>query len=645
MNFWLATLNQAAATGLAALLNTLWYAAAVVALAWLLLPRWQRLNAATRYWIWTGVLGFMLALPFLPSALAHRAAAAAPTPAAAQRLATAAAPPAAGVQPAKTFVTLEAAPRARFWPLWLLLAWAVAAAWKLRGIARALAEVRRLKRAAAPVREAALPLHLARKVRLLASGEAASPMAVGYRSPAVIISPQMLSRLEERERQDVLLHELAHLARYDDWLALLVAGCGALLALHPLAGAVIGRIEREREMACDDFVVARTGRARGYARSLARLHDLRCAAGTRLLAAGLVGRRSALRARLESLARRGRGFSPRPSFAGLGAGALLLALLLAAAGLIPNWIAIAAGQEAAPRAFYAASIKPGDANAHQRMLQLLPGGRFNAINVSLKTLVLYAYDIKPAQLERLPSWASSRLYSIQAVPPPNGPNLPRAEGSDAIREMLRTLLADRFGLRVHRVTKQMDVDELVVAKGGPKLKPAPPGERLIPPSGAPQPAAGEKAMRKPAGAEHDASVGGEEMLRGSGGKPALVRMMPGQFIGQDAPLESLVSILSRDLGRMVVDRTGLTGRYDFTLTWRPGPGERGMAAFAGRPTDQPVGGAPVPDAPGPGPAPEVNFTGPSLFTALREQLGLELKPAKGPVGVIVVDHVAPPTPN
>lgn len=630
MNFWLATLNQAAATGLAALLNTLWYATAVVALAWLLLPRWQRLNAATRYWIWTGVLGFMLALPFLPSALAHRAAAAAaPTPAAvSQPLATAAAPPAAGVQPAKTFITLAAAPRARFWPLWLLLAWVVAAAWKLCGIARALAEVRRLKRAAAPVSEAALPLHLARGVRLLASGEAASPMAVGYRRPAVIISPQMLSRLEERERQDVLLHELAHLARYDDWLALLVAGCGALLALHPLAGAVIGRIEREREMACDDFVVARTGRARGYARSLARLHDLRCAAGTRLLAAGLVGRRSALRARLESLARRGRGFSPRPSFAGLGAGALLLALLLAASGLIPNWIAIAAGQEAAPRAFYAASIKPGDANAHQRMLELLPGGRFNAINVSLKMLVLYAYDIKPAQLEQLPSWANSRLFSIQAVPPPNGPNLPRAEGSDATREMLRTLLADRFGLRAHRVTKQMDVDELVVAKGGPKLKPA---TLPLPPNGAPQPAAGEKAM---------------QMLRGGGGgKPAMVRMMPGQFIGQDATLESLVSILSRDLGRMVVDRTGLTGRYDFTLTWRPGPGERGMAAFAGRPTDQPVGGAPVPDAPGPSPAPEVNFTGPSLFTALREQLGLELKSAKGPVGVIVVDHVAPPTPN
>lgn len=633
MNFWLATLNQAAATGLAALLNTLWYAAAVVALAWLLLPRWQRLNAATRYWIWTGVLGFMLALPFLPSALAHRAAAAAaPAPAAvSQPLATAAAPPAAGVEPAKTFVTLEAASRTRFWPLWLLLAWAVAAAWKLSGIARALAEVRRLKRAAAPVSEAALPLRLARGVRLLASGEAASPMAVGYRRPAVIISPQMLSRLEERERQDVLLHELAHLARYDDWLALLVAGCGALLALHPLAGAVLGRIEREREMACDDFVVARTGRARGYARSLARLHDLRCAAGTRLLAAGLVGRRSTLRARLESLARRGRGFSPRPSFAGLGAGALLLALLLAASGLIPNWIAIAAGQEAAPRAFYAASIKPGDANAHQRMLQLLPGGRFNAINVSLKMLVLYAYDIKPAQLEQLPSWANSRLFSIQAVPPPNGPNLPRAEGSDATREMLRTLLADRFGLRVHRVTKQMDVDELVVAKGGPKLKPATPGELPMPPNGAPQPAAGEKAM---------------QMLRGGGGgKPAMVRMMPGQFIGQDATLESLVSILSRDLGRMVVDRTGLTGRYDFTLTWKPGPGERGMAAFAGRRTDQPVGGAPVPDAPGPSPAPEVNFTGPSLFTALREQLGLELKSAKGPVGVIVVDHVAPPTPN
>ncbi len=94
-------------------------------------------------------------------------------------------------------------------------------------------------------------------------------------------------------------------------------------------------------MARDDFVVARTGSARKCARSLGRLHDLRWSAGTRLVAPGLLGQRSSLGDRIESLLRRGRKFSARPSLATVGVSAVLLALLLGAGGLIPSWIAIA----------------------------------------------------------------------------------------------------------------------------------------------------------------------------------------------------------------------------------------------------------------------------------------------------------------
>ncbi len=94
-------------------------------------------------------------------------------------------------------------------------------------------------------------------------------------------------------------------------------------------------------MACDDFVVARTGSAGGYARSLARMHDLRSSKGTRLLAPALLGRNVSLADRIESLLRRGREFSTRPSLAKLGVSALLLAVLLGAGGLLPGWIAVA----------------------------------------------------------------------------------------------------------------------------------------------------------------------------------------------------------------------------------------------------------------------------------------------------------------
>jgi beta-lactamase regulating signal transducer with metallopeptidase domain len=104
-------------------------------------------------------------------------------------------------------------------------------------------------------------------------------------------------------------------------------------------------------MACDDFVVAKTGSARSYARSLARLHELRWHAGARLLTPAILGRNSSLADRIESLLRRGRRFSERASLASLGVTALLLALLFTAGGLIPDWIVIAQTSAALPRSF------------------------------------------------------------------------------------------------------------------------------------------------------------------------------------------------------------------------------------------------------------------------------------------------------
>ena len=99
-------------------------------------------------------------------------------------------------------------------------------------------------------------------------------------------------------------------------------------------------------------------------------------------------------------------------------------------------------------------------------------------------------------------------------------------------------------------------------------------------------------------------------------------MAAGQFTGTAAPLFLLINQLSTVLGRSVIDKTGLTARYDFTLKWEPDPGVFGADA------------SPVPDS-----------SRPSIFTAVQEDLGLRLQPAKGLVGIVVIDHVEKPDAN
>jgi hypothetical protein len=147
MSAMLAEMNQAAAAGLAALLNTLWYAGAVVVLAWVGLRFCPRVNAATRYWIWTGVLGFLLTLPFLPglvtqarTLLAAREEAATVAP-----LATVPAPPASVSHLAPAMLRVNATPGSNPWPLWLLAAWVIAAGWQLTRLVISFASARRLK--------------------------------------------------------------------------------------------------------------------------------------------------------------------------------------------------------------------------------------------------------------------------------------------------------------------------------------------------------------------------------------------------------------------------------------------------------------------------------------------------------------------
>jgi beta-lactamase regulating signal transducer with metallopeptidase domain len=179
-----------------------------------------------------------------------------------------------------------------------------------------------------------------RPVTLLVSSEIASPIAAGFRHPAVIVPETLIDEFSKAEFDHVLLHELAHIARRDDWSNLAARIGSAVFALHPAPAWILTRIEHEREMACDDWVVHATGDARSYATSLTRLYEVCRMQKDQLLAAGMAGHASQLGRRIETLLRRGSNAAPSVSIrllAGVGAVLMLFAIT---GSQTPPWIVL-----------------------------------------------------------------------------------------------------------------------------------------------------------------------------------------------------------------------------------------------------------------------------------------------------------------
>ena len=308
-----------------------------------------------------------------------------------------------------------------------------------------------------------------------------------------------------------------------------------------------------------------------------------------LLAVGIFGCKSSIGDRIEMLLRRGRTFSPRASANSVTASAIVLGALMLAGSLAPRWIAFAQQQ---PRpSFEVASVKPGNPDNPQVCVCVEPPVRFFSINATLKMLIVDAYNVRNHQISGGPNWLDSAKFNIEARMPRATPIPAELDGPPQIlRLMEQSLLAERFKLAVHRETREEQVYELVIDKGGPKLKESTDTLR----SGVPQ------------------GIG----FNGRG-----------HLTGAAAHMSLFANGLSQVLGRTVIDKTGLTGRYDFTLEWAPDTGLPGA---------RPDG----PDAP---PPPDPNS--PSIFTAIREDLGLRLQSASGPVEIIVIDHVEKPDAN
>jgi bla regulator protein blaR1 len=249
--------------------------------------------------------------------------------------------------------------------------------------------------------------------------------------------------------------------------------------------------------------------------------------------------------------------------------------------------------------FEVASIKPSDPDAKGSSIQLVPGGGLNIANIPLRTMIALANGIREFQVSGGPGWIGSERFDVTArvdAAAAKGQEdlakIPEAQFKtvrDQSNERLRALLADRFHLVVHKETKEQPIYALVLAKNGPKLK----------------------EVKEVPGARQGMS------------------MNRGRSEGFAAPMEMVAQVLSNTMGRPVVDKTGLTGKYDFVLEWTPDPGVDARAQGFGDGINTP--------APAPG--------GPTIFTALQEQLGLRLDSQKGPVENTVIDRVEKPSEN
>jgi uncharacterized protein (TIGR03435 family) len=262
-----------------------------------------------------------------------------------------------------------------------------------------------------------------------------------------------------------------------------------------------------------------------------------------------------------------------------------------------------------------ATIKPSKDTDGRRAFLFTPDG-ISISGLPVQMLLTEGFHVEEDHIVGAPGWVKTNRYDVQAkVSPDDAPRLDKLKFDDR-RSMLLPLLVERFNLKYHHETREMTSYTLLVEKGGPKMKASevqPPPPDAKPPDSGANPKPGEPGAERPQQ---------RRMLRYMG---------RGHLEAEGSDTRMLARVLSQQLGRTVIDKTGLTGSYDYTLQWTPDDASPPMPGGAD-------GGAPHNDS-------GTDAVGPSLFTAVREQLGLKLESTRGMSDVIVVDHIDLPSEN
>jgi uncharacterized protein (TIGR03435 family) len=459
----------------------------------------------------------------------------------------------------------------------------------------------RWRRIAAAVRSgSALPLGL--PIRVISSPAFIEPGVFGVFRPVMVLPGDLFARLTPEQWSSVLTHELCHVRRRDNLIGALQMFVETVFWFHPLVWWVGTRIVHERERACDEEVLRLGSEPRTYAQGILRVCELYLESPVPCVA-GVSG--SNLKNRIRDIMSR----RIATELSGARKAALAVAGTIAVAvpivvGMSP---ARAAFAQASSQRFEVASIRPTKecATLGSRPAQ----GRLSLCG-ALSFFIQASYDVYSkergftpgvmtvawtANLEGAPDWLNSELYQIEAKAEGNPPSIVMSG------PMLQALFEERLKLKARFERRVVPVYEMTAVTGGPKLERSEttcvPFDPTKPPAEPPPP--GQAAPRPCGGLSID----------------------KGTIVFSEMTLSDFSQYLGRNIVRRpIIDKVSMPGRFNFRLTFAPDENTPLL-----RRSD--------------------NDTGPSIFTALQEQLGLKLEPAKGPHDILVIDSVERPSEN
>jgi len=446
----------------------------------------------------------------------------------------------------------------------------------------------------------------------LTSASCVVPVTVGFLHPRIIL-PESSREWPRAQLDAVLAHEGEHIRRRDplfQWLALLNR---ALFWFHPLAWWLERKLSGLAEEACDAAVLARGCDAREYSEYLLDLARSMQRAGTRIDAVGMampgIGLKHRIRQILSGIP------APRISRPRM---ACTVAVCAAAAGIFAAGKLVHAQQGLA---FEVASIRPSNPKAGGGggggkskdggggLFPALEHHRFNYSD-TVFGLIAHAYGVGSCRILAAncafisggPDWIKKDRFDIQTKTPDGSPDYTFRQFMNGetpqLDLMLQALLAERFNLKIHHETKQLPVYALTFVKKSSKL----------------QAASGEMIQLKDGTSVRNRSLLWTPAPLPDGTRSDhLIRM----FV-RDRSIQELAETLSNLMDRPVLDRTGLKGNFDITVDYEKNP-----------------------DADNPG----LDISGPAMFTAFQEQLGLKFEATRAPVDVLVIDHAEKPSEN
>jgi len=553
---------------LAPLANHLWQSTVFAGAMWALALALRRNRAAVRYWLWLAAsVKFVLPFSLLVSAgteLAQRS-----TPGIEALQWSSAVEQMSRPFSASTSAAQIAAPAASPIPAILLGIWVC-------GIAVGILFWLRCWRQMRAARRTGTPIAFDLPVLVLSSSTRLEPGVFGIRKPVLLLPDGITNRLTPAQLTAILRHEMCHVRRRDNLTAAIHMTVEVLFWFYPLVWWIRTRLIEEREHACDEEVLRLTD-PRVYAEGI--LSVCRFYAESPLAcAAGVTG--SDLKKRIEKIMANRVIF--RMNLARkllLGAAGTLLLGGPVVIGLVntPQGRAQSRLQEATGPEFEVASVKPNKTGQRGGRLNTEPG-RLTITNMTLRTCIRAAFGLQNYQLSGGTASIEDEPYDIVA-------KADGAAGDDQLMLMLRRLLAERFKLKYHQESKEMNGLALLVGRNGPRL-------RQVEPAG-----------------------------------KGWSRNGVGSIEGQEVSMQRLAEILAGRLGYPVVDLTAIKGVFDLKLNWPPDPDTVRNPA---EDKESPAFSDP---------------SGPSLFSALQEQLGLRLEARKVPTEIVVIDHVERPSEN